>query len=513
MQEVILMHKKNFIPKVIVAGDVETFKSLNGNRPVQIIGEISFAGKLNEIEYNLLTDKRVCFNGQIVNFSEIETSGAKGTFDYIVFLNYEDFLLNIRVIDFAVLSGNRAVTIDFYLNFVNNVFFSAKNELTIFDIIANEKINSLLDFDAFFLNGQIHSKSVLAPNTKMECVDEERRAVYPLFNNIYDRIYHSIDECKYRHYNAILLTADRDNDNFAAAIRELSNMTEQFIIFVRQELQPINISDDIVYQFKPIKNFKIANGTLIIMKKDAAEDLKIYVVTHKKCELPKLPNNYEIIQVGRALNQDLGYKFNDSTGENISTLNPYINENTAIYWIWRNTASDFVGISHYRRFFSNKNSEKYAPKNIVTGEQVKKFLQDYDMIVGDEFNSYCSNNSLLVAYLGAELYEIYMKLMRFVFNKIHPEYLETFDYIMSSSSLYRCNMFITRKYIYDDYCEWLFPILISATNFINEFNEKHDIKPNSQQNRFVGFIAERLLSVWLMKNNLRLKELYIMKVE
>ena len=62
--------------------------------------------------------------------------------------------------------------------------------------------------------------------------------------------------------------------------------------------------------------------------------IRIYVMTHKKFEMPQSPL-FRPLHVGRACGEDLGYP-GDDTGENISDKNCYYSELTGFYWIWKN---------------------------------------------------------------------------------------------------------------------------------------------------------------------------------
>ena len=57
----------------------------------------------------------------------------------------------------------------------------------------------------------------------------------------------------------------------------------------------------------------------------------IYIVTHKRGELPKL-QGYRAIQVGGAADDFAGC-LRDDTGDSIADKNPYYCELTAMYWV------------------------------------------------------------------------------------------------------------------------------------------------------------------------------------
>ncbi len=70
-------------------------------------------------------------------------------------------------------------------------------------------------------------------------------------------------------------------------------------------------------------------------------------------------------------------------------------------------------------------------------------------------------------------------------------------------------MFITRRKIFDAYCEWLFSFIIDVTEEVLARTNLAQID-NARKYRAVGLISERLMTVWLMKKNLRIKALPVL---
>mgnify|MGYP002868830390 CR=1 FL=1 len=69
------------------------------------------------------------------------------------------------------------------------------------------------------------------------------------------------------------------------------------------------------------------------------------------------------------------------------------------------------------------------------------------------------------------------------------------------------NMFLMRRDLLDRYCSWLFPILF-------EMERQLDISGWSANDRRVyGFVAERLLDVWLEAENIEYREVPVMFME
>ena len=226
--------------------------------------------------------------------------------------------------------------------------------------------------------------------------------------------------------------------------------------------------------------------------------IKIFVVYHKKSKLFK-NSILTPIHVGRAIacdkNNDgvirkenkwlLSHMIGDDTGENISYKNKYLNELTAIYWVWKNYekigAPEYVGFSHYRRLFSLKHKEhifkdifkKYDIITLLphdTGKTIYEFWQDQKNII--KYNVTLNDFDLLLNIL----------------KKIRPEDFSSFQqYLNNEQFLYYKNMFVMKKVQFFEYCEFIFPILFELEKYLDTNSRK------------IGYLAEILTSFYLDK--------------
>lgn len=236
------------------------------------------------------------------------------------------------------------------------------------------------------------------------------------------------------------------------------------------------------------------------------KDIKILVATHKKYIMPK-DEIYFPLQVGAEGKDDLGYT-KDNTGDNISNKNPYYCELTGLYWAWKNLKNDYVGLVHYRRYFtlSKKIPKKEENKFeiVLSSKEIEKILKDTEVILPKQRNYYIEN-----------LYDHYKHTMfiepldetRNIIEEKYPEYLSEFDMLHKRKKMHAFNMFIMKKEILDNYCEWLFDILF-------ELEKRIDPKQyDSFHARYLGRISERLLDIWINKNNIKYKEINVIDMQ
>lgn len=238
------------------------------------------------------------------------------------------------------------------------------------------------------------------------------------------------------------------------------------------------------------------------------KDIKILMACHK--DAIHIPNNDLLypIQVGTALR---GMKFenmlHDDEGDNISEKNQYYCELTALYWAWKNIQADYVGLFHYRRYLSfsdqhytanyfgdvllDTNDDDTLESIGFDEEQMRKIIEDADIVLPEK-SGFLGNPTIREQYDLAKQHKIEdLDVLCEIIAEKNPEMVDILDQVLDARSGYFCNMFIMRKDIFDQYCEWLFPIL--------EEHEKRrdysDYDPASY--RVSGYLSERMLNVFI----------------
>lgn len=321
-----------------------------------------------------------------------------------------------------------------------------------------------------------------------------------LYRNFYTQIYTSVEQIK-RIYDFVLLW-----ENYGEMIKwkELERLARKYIIWTI----PYCYKEDNAYlpnlgkleAWGEKKPFLFSDAIVYVFEKRAEKrklDCELFVVTHKRyCVLSN--DLYKPICVGDQYeNQEF---YSEHIGENISYLNDRLNECTALYWIWKNTRSEFVGLSHYRRYFYNNKVKNYA--NYLTADRIGNiFDEGYDMIVPHLIRLPFSVLDNIKGSVGEELCIKALRIVRNLLEERTPGYAGAFEYVMAGNIFYKCNMFITRRTLLNSYCEWLFSFLIDGAELL-------DVSQcTAHQKRTMGFYAETLLTVWLLEQNLKLKEL------
>lgn len=211
---------------------------------------------------------------------------------------------------------------------------------------------------------------------------------------------------------------------------------------------------------------------------------------------------YIPLHVGKLGKESIGYQ-GDDVGDNISAKNLYFCELTGLYWAWKNLSADYIGLIHYRRFFSIKTylqRKKLSLQDIYLSQsEAEALLQKYDVLVTKKRNYYIET---LHSHYAHTLHEEHLDVAREIIKEYTPDYVESFDKVMKQRGGY---MFIMSKELVNHYCCWLFPIL---------FELERRIPPDGYSSfhaRFYGRVSELLFNVWLynysINHSIRIKEI------
>ena len=277
--------------------------------------------------------------------------------------------------------------------------------------------------------------------------------------------------------------------------------------------------------------------TLFFYKTDF---LKIFVVYYKPAPIIKT-EIFEPIQGGRAISntpsragsfstEDISWlksnMIGDDTGENISELNRYFAEITALYWIWKNTSSPYVGMFQYRRYLSINGNANYPMKEFPSMRFrhlgikhlegfSKEFLRDLELEKKFILPWFATHDILISEPIKLNTYEQYKnehiisdldKALDIIKQKYPHMYSFALENINSPEGFYPTNMFITRREILNNYATWLFSILFPVYDAIKEDLNTRD----TEQKLALAYLSERLFTIYFRYqqkyHGLRIKE-------
>ncbi|MCI6655458.1 MAG: DUF4422 domain-containing protein [Clostridium sp.] len=181
------------------------------------------------------------------------------------------------------------------------------------------------------------------------------------------------------------------------------------------------------------------------------------------------------IQVGTELTDiRLADAVYDNKGDNISGKNKQYCELTGLYWLWKNTSEDYIGLVHYRRhFLLPDNWRELMTANDVDVVLPVPLYVSPNLAENFRGRHACREWDYMMSYLERELPEDFIKAKEFFDGNLYSP----------------CNMLIVRKKVLSNLCEWMFPILDAVVAACG--SEK-----DSYENRYPGFLSERLITYY-----------------
>lgn len=218
-------------------------------------------------------------------------------------------------------------------------------------------------------------------------------------------------------------------------------------------------------------------------------EIKVLVAAHKNYQMPD-DKLYLPVFVGKELRPDVNHSFQgDNTGDNMSAMNPYYNELTAIYWGWKNLDLDAMGLVHYRRYLS-LNHQKSLNK-VLSYQDAERLLKNNDIILPEKRRYYIET---IESHYRHSHENKPLDIMTNVIKDKYPEYEDAYNKVMKRTWAHMFNMFIMKREPLNEYCKWMFDVLKNVEKQI-------DISTYSTyEQRVYGFLSEPLLDVWLERH-------------
>lgn len=240
----------------------------------------------------------------------------------------------------------------------------------------------------------------------------------------------------------------------------------------------------------------------------------LYVAYHLDAPIVTGPGLIPI-HVGRATaTSPLMGMIGDDTGDNISDQNAHYCELTALYWAWKNdTDSSHIGLMHYRRFldltgaYPSHEAENYIDRLDLT---------EWTASVGDWLASDDLPDIVVPMQheMGRTLEGNYRKrhrprdfdALRQIINEHHADWSDAFETAAAKPSMRLGNIALMRRDLLDEYCIVLFDVLARLAEApVDRSNY------SAQQQRYLGYVAERLLTVFMKKMSSERPELKVLE--
>lgn len=198
--------------------------------------------------------------------------------------------------------------------------------------------------------------------------------------------------------------------------------------------------------------------------------MKIYVVGNSKNKFLPLDNIREKFLIDQP-----------HEGDNIDFLNPWYCELTGLYYLWKHVDDDIVGLEHYRRYFANEKNQ------ILSENEIREILKEHDVIVCETL----LKNVALKQFEESEGKPSRVNLFSIMYNS-PSDLAKIIKQRLFIKSLISNNMFICKKELINEYCEYFFDVI-------------KDIKLNDTNKRIIGFLSEYIFGSWLIFKEYKIK--------
>lgn len=232
--------------------------------------------------------------------------------------------------------------------------------------------------------------------------------------------------------------------------------------------------------------------------------ITVMVAAHKPYRMMDDPL-YLPLQVGARGKDGIPGFRRDDEGESISEKNPSFCELTGLYWLWKNhKGADAYGLCHYRRYFANGRFWQKKEARILTGAQAERLLEGWEAVLPKKRHYVIETRQQ--QYIHAHHAQD-LDVTEKVLSEKYPAYLPAWKRMLASRSGHIFNMFLMKRDVFESYCAWLFDVLFEA-------EKRLDISDYSvSDKRVFGYLAERLMDVYLETNHVKYRECAVVNLE
>ena len=231
-------------------------------------------------------------------------------------------------------------------------------------------------------------------------------------------------------------------------------------------------------------------------------NIQIVSASHKPYWMPDDPL-YLPLFVGSTGHASIPGFLRDDTGEQISARNDRYCELTGIYWAWKNLDADYIGLTHYRRYFARRLG--FGKKQrIAKRATIERALKKADVILPKKRRYFIETNYSHYAHAH---HEQDLMLAKEILQQTNPDYLPDWDRVMGKTSGHRFNIYVMKKPLLDAYLTWMFQLLFALEQRLDISNY------GGIDKRVFGLVSERLLDVWMTHNRVSYVELPVVTLE
>lgn len=221
------------------------------------------------------------------------------------------------------------------------------------------------------------------------------------------------------------------------------------------------------------------------------EKLNIFVAVHKECEVYS-NSTYQPIWAGKALSTESLPWTGDDSGLNISKKNRMYSEMSVHYWIWKNISSEYVGLCHYRRYFST----------VFTEKNIEEEMTDCDIILPCAIYHNSPLKEKLYTSMCPEDREIFLMVIKQHFPDYYPAAIK---YLFNNRKDYAFNMMVCKKELYDKMMNFVFDVLFDCERYVK-------VSSYTTSHRIFGYYAEYLVPIYCFAHNLKIKEMELVEM-